>query len=130
MSDPFEEFDLDGHLAQLIADEPEPKPRFRFKFGGESYTLPPSIDLRAAASMQNGNLHDGLRALLGKEQWARLMESDATFDHNALVTLMEQYAKYTGAKLGESSGSTSSSKSTVGPSKRTSNGTTTPTLVR
>jgi hypothetical protein len=121
-----EEFDLDAMLADRQLD----RPRFTFRFGGESYSLPPSIDLRAAAAMQAGDLQTGLSVLLGKDQWARLLASDATFDTDALSALMDRYAAYTGASLGESSASTGSSGSTGGPSKVTSNGSTTPILVR
>jgi hypothetical protein len=122
----FEEFDLDA----LLADTPDPRPVFRFRFGGEQYTLPPSIDIRAAAALQAGKLWDGLAVLLGAEQWERMQASQSTFNGDALKALMDRYAKHTGAPLGESSGSTSSSSSTVEPSKPTSNGSTSVSLVR
>lgn len=121
-----EEFDLDA----LLADLDQNRPKFRFRFGGEAYSLPPKVDLRAAAAMQAGDLHAGLRLLLGAEQWERLCAAEATFDQDALTALMERYVAYTGASVGESSASTVSSASTAERSRPTSNGSTTPTLVR
>lgn len=121
-----DEFNLDA----LLADRQLDRPRFQFRFGGEAYSLPPSVDLRAAAAMQAGDLQAGLSLLLGKEQWGRLCAAEATFDTDALTGLMDAYLAYTGSTAGESSASTGSSVSTGGPSKPTSNGSTQPTLVR
>lgn len=121
-----EEFDLDAVLAERNLD----KPRFPFRFGGESYTLPPTVDLVMAAKISGGDLLGGLQALLGPEQWERLCAADAVFDSDAMGALMDRYMAYTGVGVGESEASTASSKSTAERSRPTSNGSTQPILVR
>jgi hypothetical protein len=113
-----EVFDLDA-----LANEAQGEP-FRFKFGGEEYALPPSIDMRAVAAMQAGRLDDALRQMLTPEQWERVQASPAVLDGWTLMALFEEYARTSGLTVGKSSGSTISSRRTVGPSKRTSSGTT------
>jgi hypothetical protein len=88
-------FDLDA-----VVSESEAKP-FEFTFGGEGYTLPAQVDLLAAASLEGGKLYEGLRRLLGDDQWDRLLESKAVLDTPKLQALMEQYAKHVGLSLGE-----------------------------
>lgn len=119
------EFDLDA----LVAERAPRKP-FTFRFGGESYTLPAVVDVRAAAALSDGDLTTGLRYMLGAEQWERLAATEVTFDIEALNALLTRYGDHVGASVGESSASTGSSKSTGRRSKPTSNGSTEPTLVR
>lgn len=88
-------FDLDA-----IANESEGKP-FPFTFGGEDYTLPADVDLIAAAALEGGKLYDGLRRLLGEDQWERINAATAVLDTDRLKALMEAYAAHVGLSLGE-----------------------------
>lgn len=97
---------------------------FVFRFDGEDYTLPPHLDIRAAAALEGGRLDDGLRILLGREQWQRLQDAEAVFDDRHLVNLLERYAGHIGVSLGESGASLVSLRNTGKPSKRISNGST------
>jgi hypothetical protein len=119
-----EVFDLDA-VAREAAGEP-----FRFRFGGEDYELPSHVDIRAIAKLSIGQFYEALQLMLGDEQWQRMLAADAVFDDQTLRSLMEAYAAHSGTELGESSASTGSSRSTVRPSKRTSNGTTRSISVR
>jgi hypothetical protein len=112
-------FDLDALAAEADVVAP-----FEFTFGGESYELPGSFDMRAAAALSAGKVYEGLELLLGQSQWARMQTADQVLTDTMLGALLDRYAEHTGVSLGESSASTSSSPSTVRPSKRTSNGST------
>lgn len=111
-----EVFDLD-------ALETEGKP-FPFKHGGEDYELPATVPLKFAMAQQEGRLAGMLEALLGHDQWTRLMASDAVFDDRKFEALMTAWNKHLGVAPGESRASRRSSGSTAGPSKRTSSTTT------
>lgn len=95
-------FDLDAFIADA-AGEP-----FRFRFGGDEYTLPPSIDLRAVAALTAGRLDDAFRLLFTADQWDRIQRSTTVFDQRTLLALFDAYAKHSGTSLGESQGSASS----------------------
>jgi hypothetical protein len=112
-------FDLDALAAEADGKEP-----FRFQFGGEAYELPSELDIRGTAALSSGRVYEGLQMLLGDEQWQRMQDADAVLTDRMLGALFEAYAEHAGLSLGESSASTDSSRSTVRPSKRTSNGTT------
>lgn len=112
-------FDLDALAAEADGAAP-----FEFTFGGEGYQLPGSFDMRAAAALSAGKVYEGLELLLGVDQWARMQAADQVLTDAMLGALLDRYAEHAGVSLGESSASTSSSKSTVRPSKRTSNGST------
>lgn len=107
-----------------IQNEADDKP-FEFTFGGDTYTLPPRIDMRAVGAMSEGRVGDALRMMLGAEQWKRIQQAEAVLDDRKLGALMEAYAEHNGVTVGESSASVSSSASTRGRSKPTSSGTTT-----
>jgi hypothetical protein len=121
-------FDLDA-----VASEGKP---FQFKFGGEEYEFPPDLDLKLVALL--GDLAESedpsqvdvatlmavAKGLFGPEQWDRLEASPSRFGVRKLIELMNAYMKHMGVGLGELQASTGSSKSTVRPSKRTSNGST------
>jgi len=111
-------FDLDA-LAREATGEP-----FRFRFGGDEYELPASVDVRAVALLEKGQLYDFMRSLLGPDQWERMLASPARFDNRTFEALIGRYGDHLGMELGKSSGSTGSSGSTAPPSKRTSNGST------
>lgn len=112
-------FDLDA-LAREADGEP-----FVFTFGGDDYELPAQPDIRVAAVAANGQPLELLEQMLGAEQWGRLMESPAVFTPSLLSALLDAYAKHLGlGDVGESEASPSFYRSTVAPSKRTSNGTT------
>jgi hypothetical protein len=112
-------FDLDA-----LAAEAEGVTPFEFKFGGEMYELPGSFDMRAAAALSAGKVYEGLEMLLGADQWSRMQAAEQVLTDTMLGGLLDRYAEHAGVSLGESSASTSSSASTVRPSKRTSNGST------
>jgi hypothetical protein len=101
------DFDLDSLFAE---EETTPtKAPWSFRFGGERYTLPPHMDVRAMAAVGAGRLDDGLRMLLGPDQWDQLQASPKVFDTPRLKAIIERYALYAeGVSLGESSASTAS----------------------
>lgn len=101
-------YDLDAVLA-----EREEKSPFTFPFDGAKYVLPPRPDIRAAAALSAGRLDDGLRLLLGTEQWDRMQASTKVFDDEALVGLLDAYMAHTGEDLGKSKASTRSSRNTA-----------------
>lgn len=100
------------------------KDAWEFEFDGERYFLPPDFDMRAAAALTGERLEEGLAMLLGDEQWARLVASPKVFGMKALIDLLNAYCRDIGVDLGEFVASPASSKRTVAPSKRTSNGST------
>lgn len=119
-------FDLD-------ALESEGTP-FRFTFGGERYEFPADLDF-ALIDLIEGLSDEPTKVdvtiltrlakrLFGPEQWARVEASGASFGVVRLIGLMNAYQKHLGVSLGELQASAGSSKSTVRPSKRTSNGST------
>lgn len=95
-------FDLDA-----IASEANAEP-FEFTFGGDTYTLPPSVDLRVVASLTSGDIADALKRLLGAEQWERLEASDAVFTAARFEALLNAYMAHNGLDVGEASASTGS----------------------
>lgn len=97
----------DCDLDALVADE-DGQP-FTFRFGGEDYTLPPRIDLRAVAALEGNRYDAALRMLLGPDQWDRMQQSDAVFDQPKFEALFNAYGRHQGVDgLGESSASTPS----------------------
>lgn len=100
VQEPDPTYDLDAVIA-----EREPRSPFTFRFGGEVYSLPAWPDLRAAAALDTGRIYDGLRLLLGAEQWARLQAAEAVFDEDAFVDMYRAYQRHIGAALGESGAS-------------------------
>lgn len=114
-------FDLDA------LERDESREPFHFRFDGETYTLPPTLDLRAAALLQAGELNECLRALLGPEQWRHLLDAQATFGFEHLNALLDAYAEHLGMELGNSPASLDSSLPIRRPSRRTSAGSTRPT---
>lgn len=120
MTEKTQPFDLDAYV-----DEAEDKrPDFEFIFGGEKYTLPLKPDFFAILDLEHQNFKSGLMRLLGGEQWARMVASDAVMDTGRLNALLEAYQKHLGVKPGESLASPASSKKTATRSRRISNGTT------
>jgi hypothetical protein len=106
-------FDLDALAAE---DNPGP---FTFRFGGELYELPPVLDLRLAGTFVDGGQgarpDQTLAALLGEEQWQRLLANPAPFSVQMTEALLDRWAKHLGISLGEASGSAVSSGSTAEP---------------
>lgn len=108
-----------------LVEEDEPGEPFGFTFDDYDYELPPEMDIRAVAAIASGRLDDGLRMLLGPDQWQRLQDSPKVLSSKTLTRLFEAYAAHTnGVSVGESSASTGSAKNTGRPSKRTSNAST------
>jgi hypothetical protein len=95
-----------------------------FEFDGEVYTLPSDFDMRAAIALTTGALEEGLRILLGQEQWERIDASSKVFGMRELRRMLAAYCTEIGVDLGEFGASSGSSRRTVAPSKRTSNGST------
>lgn len=110
-----EVFDLDAVVA-----EAEQTP-FRFKFGGEEFTMSP-LDLKMG--LKELTTVELFQAILGEEQWARIVASPARLTEPAFVALLDRWTKHYGMAPGESPASPRSSVSTGGPSKRTSKRTT------
>lgn len=99
-------FDLDAAMAE---GSDEGRPPFEFAFGGESFSLPLDPDLRAIALLDNEDFYNGLRLLLGAEQWDRLLALDAVFGAEAFKALILAWQSYvTGGAEGGSSASTGS----------------------
>lgn len=97
------------NLDAVIAEETG-KP-FTFQFAGEKYTLPPSLDAPAAVLLASGDgtqMAEGLKRLLGAEQWGRIVASDQVLTVPAIGALLEAYTAHTGATPGESSASSRS----------------------
>lgn len=115
-------FDVDALVAEAGR-----KP-FRFKFGGETYVLPPSPPLKVVDALSGEQdpaaMTTAMILLMGPEQWRRLLASDANLDAPTMTAIMDKYAAHGGMTVPNLSGSTGPSKSTVQPSKRTSNGST------
>jgi hypothetical protein len=122
-----EPFDLDALIAERTA---EAKPPFTFTFDGDTYEMPGVIDARIALDLsalsKNPDKLEGIfRRALGDEQWDRLVQSPVMMPGEVLGSLLDRWANYAaGINLGKSLRSASSSKSTAGPSKRTSRTTT------
>jgi hypothetical protein len=95
-----------------------------FDFDGHRYHLPSDFDWRAANALTKGDIELGLELLLGDEQWQRMQASPKVFGVKAIVNMLNAYATDIGVDLGEFQASSASSKRTVAPSKRTSNGST------
>jgi hypothetical protein len=114
-------FDMNAVLAEPTA---KGKP-FVFILGQHTYTFPPSMDFRASALFQQGEIAAAMRLLFGNDQWMTLLNDESfLLDLAGMLALAEQYAKHRGTSLGESRASAGSSKSTARPSKRTSKATT------
>jgi hypothetical protein len=112
-------FDLD-----VLRREREQEP-FRFRFGGEDFELPASPDVRAvaawsAAAKDESRFEDALKALLGADQWGRLVAVVDVFDMESFQALMGAYGEFTGAAVGESQASSPSSNRAARRSKPTS----------
>jgi hypothetical protein len=97
---------------------------WEFEHDGDVYVLPSDFDVRVAAKLTTGDLDGALRQLLGPEQWQRLEASPAVFGMRKLSAVLQAWAGDIGVDLGEFVASPPSSKRTVTPSKRTSNGST------
>lgn len=111
-------FDLDA-VASEVTREP-----FEFTFGGETYTLSPTFDIRIVGHLTEGEVIEALRLTLGDEQWDQMQASETVLTSEQFKALFDAYMKHCGIDAGEASASTGSSRSTGRPSKRTSSGST------
>lgn len=109
--------------ANALIVESDRKP-FRFQFGGETFELPPKVDMLAASRMRKGDLDGALRKMLGEEQYERLDDLEEVFDEDVFEGVMDAWARHVGISPGKSRGSGGSSRNTGQRSKRTSRGTT------
>jgi hypothetical protein len=112
-------FDLDA-LEFVETTEP-----FVFKFGGEEFTIAAHYDPRIFRLARNGDLSSALERMIGKEQFDRLDQIDQPFDERHMDAVFNAWATHDVTTVGDAKASSSSSKSTGRPSKRTSNGSTT-----
>lgn len=95
-------------LEQLTADGGEPG---TWLFAGECFMLRNKLDLRVMGWLEEGKFLRVLKAALGAEQAARLMDldsDDAVLDERAITELMEAWAAAAGSTVGESPASTRS----------------------
>lgn len=88
-------FDLDAFIAETTLEP------FRFTFGGETYELPHSMDMRAAAALAAGRLDDAFRMMFTPTQWDRIQASPAVLDSHSLLKLIEAYAAHSGMTAGK-----------------------------
>jgi len=100
---------------------------FRFTFCGEEYSLPPDITWAAGDLLSDGKIQEGIRELLGEDQWARLQEAPQPFGTRSFTAVLTAYNAHLGLDSGESEASSPSSADTVGQSRRTSSASTAPT---
>jgi hypothetical protein len=111
------------YKVDAVSREATGKP-WEFEFDGERYELPNDFDMRAASMLTDGDMRGALEMLLGTDQWHRLNASPKVFGIRALGELLQAWCRDIGVDLGEFTASPPSSKKTVAPSKRTSNGST------
>lgn len=95
-------FDLDAVASEATAEP------FEFTFGGDKFTLPPSVDLRVIGSLTAGDVTDALRRLLGEDQYQRLDTNPAPFTAAQFTALLNAYLAHCGLDVGEVSASTGS----------------------
>ena len=108
-------FDLDAFIAE---GEGEP---FVFTFGGEEFTWPAELDLRAERDLSEGKLWEALERMFGPDQYKQFLASPKHISNKVIISLFREQAKHQGTTVGESEASAGSSKSTQRPSKPTSN---------
>lgn len=108
-SPPAEVFDLDALLREAVGDP------FRFRFGGVEFELPPTMDFRIIGALNEGRLDKAFRRMFTAGQWDQLEQVEAVLDLNAMMELLKAYGAHSGASLGESQASTTSSPPTAGP---------------
>lgn len=117
-------FDLDAVIAEETAKrKPDRRKKFSFEFDGNTFELPNDfIDDTVAMSLALGGDNLGaLRRAMKPEDFAVLQQSPKMLTRAALERLLTGYYDHlAGLSLGESVASTSSSRSTAGPSKPTS----------
>lgn len=112
-------FDLD---ALEFEETTEP---FVFRFGGQEFTVPAHYDPRIFRRAEQGDLAGALLAMISGEQFDRLDKIDQPFDERHIEAIFAAWASHDVTTVGEAAASSSSSKGTGRPSKRTSNGSTT-----
>lgn len=112
-------FDLDAVIAE--SKPADRRKKFTFSFDGDEYTLPNDVDVLALAAAASGQIAVALRRLLTPEDFDRINASSKVLTRDTLMALLDAYYQHiVGLAAGESSASTSSSKSTARPSKPTS----------
>lgn len=112
-------FDLD----KLVSEQPSAKrkKKFEFTFEGNVYTMPNEIDMLGLRAATTGDVTTAFKRALGPTQYAQIEASDSVLQQSSILELMGAYYEHVGGlSAGESSASSSSLKSTAGPSKRTS----------
>jgi hypothetical protein len=97
---------------------------FTFTLGGQDWTLPPQMDMKALILMgrQEGDpdIYGAMEILMGSDQFARFLRATGRLTSQRFEALMKAYARHQGADdMGESLASTSSSPDTGTPSKLT-----------
>lgn len=107
-------YDLDAIVAESDSTP------FVFTFGGEEFTWPAQLDLRAERELSEGKLWEALERMFGPDQYARFLATSQHLDMEVIKALFGAHAKHQGTTMGESRASAGSSKSTQRPSKQTS----------
>lgn len=92
-------FDLDA-LEVEASGEP-----FVFTFDGKQYIVPAILDLRVTDALSRGNYSAAVRCLVGEQQWASIVESDAVLDTARADLLIRAFGEHIGATRGKSSAS-------------------------
>lgn len=118
-------FDLNKALAEAPKATVRGKKRFPFVFDGEEFSLPNELDVIALRCVVEGDFVTALQRVLTPAQYRKVVASPTVINGPGLASLFNEYYEHiAGLTPGNSSGSTRSSKSTAGPSKRTSTTTT------
>jgi len=97
-------YDLDAAVAEKHAGVAP----FLFRWGGKKYEAPIDADLEAIEAFDRGDLLDGLRLLLGDEQWENMRASGTPIGVTALRLLVDQWMAHVGINPGEGPASSSS----------------------
>lgn len=111
-------FKLDDYAREANAEP------WEFEFDGEIYVLPNDFDMRHAQLFTTGDVLGGLEAILGPEQWERLVASPQILSITQVNAMLEEWCKSIGVDVGESAAPSRSYKRAAARSKPTSNGST------
>jgi hypothetical protein len=117
-------FDLDKVIAERPPSTRRIKP-FEFTFDGKTYKMRSDLDVIGLRAANTGDMVTALRRALSPDDYEEISTSPTLLEYETLVVLLTAYYDHVGGvKAGESSASSTSSKSTARPSKRTSKGST------
>ena len=86
---------------------------FKFTFGGETYTVPAIVDFKITAHLRRGDFASAIEAMVGPEQWQKILASDAVLNLERANAIVTAFAEHVGTTVGKSRASRRSSKSTA-----------------